>query len=63
MFRSGSVRVWNELYNCSLVPPVSRNDLRWMSVGVSTYQPRLKELERLHYTLNHGMLLSDEPFE
>ncbi|PRW59681.1 ankyrin repeat and zinc finger domain-containing 1-like [Chlorella sorokiniana] len=57
LFRSGSVRAWNELYAARSPPvPVDRRDPRWQPVGLSMRRPRLEDAERAFAALSTGTL-------
>lgn len=57
LYRSGGVRVWNELYaSQDPPPPVARGDARWREAGVGVRRPRLADLQRVAAALLHGEL-------
>lgn len=58
LYRGGCVRAWNELYSHAV--PVARGDGRWRDAGVSGGRPRLRDLRRLGWLLQHGELSTEE---
>jgi len=59
IFISCPIRLMNEIYGGKTQPPFLRDDVRIRKIPFSTHKPSYKELKRIHFMLNAGVVSSE----
>lgn len=56
IFYSCPIRLWSYLFKTNPIPPFDKRDNRLIKIPFNVYKPNMKELKRINYILNNGVI-------
>ncbi len=56
IFYSCPIRLWSYLFKTNPTPPFNKKNNRLIKIPFNVYKPNMKELKRINYTLNNGII-------